>query len=54
VVKVYNDDINVCEQGLRLVIEETRKTVKASREMSFADIADLSIFRAAQRELGVK
>jgi ABC-type nitrate/sulfonate/bicarbonate transport system substrate-binding protein len=52
VVKVYNEDINVCEQGLRLVIEETRKTVKVSREIPFNEIADLSIARMAQRELG--
>jgi NitT/TauT family transport system substrate-binding protein len=54
VAKVYNEDIHVCEQGLRLVIEETKKTVKVSREMAFGDIADLSIFRVAQRELGLK
>jgi hypothetical protein len=54
VVKVYNEDPNVCEKGLRLVIDETKKTVKSSREMAFSDIADLSIFRVAQRELGFK
>ena len=54
VVKVYDDDINICEKGLRLVIDETKKTVKSSREMSFNDIADLSILREAQREMGVK
>jgi hypothetical protein len=36
------------------VIEETKKTVKSSREMSFNDIADLSILREAQREMGSK
>jgi NitT/TauT family transport system substrate-binding protein len=54
VVNVYNEDINVCEQGLRLVIEETKKTVKVSREIPFNEIADLSIARVAQRELGIK
>ena len=54
VVKVYDDDINTCEKGLRLVIDETKKTVKSSREMSFSDITDLSIRREAQRELGSK
>jgi len=54
VVNVYNEDINVCEQGLRLVIEETKKTVKVSREIPFNEIADLSIARMAQRELGIK
>src|SRR5262249_39191336 len=54
VVKVYNEDVNVCEQGLRLVIEETKKTVKTSREMPFNEIADLSISRIAQKELGTR
>jgi NitT/TauT family transport system substrate-binding protein len=54
VVNVYNEDINVCEQGLRFVIEETKKTVKVSREIPFNEIADLSIARVAQKELGIK
>lgn len=52
VAKVYNDDINVCEKGLHLVIEETKKTVKLSREFPFSEIVDLSILRQAQREMG--
>ena len=54
VVKVYDEDVNVCDKGLRLVIDETKKTVKSSREMSFSDVADLGIFRVAQKELGLK
>src|SRR5262249_26749582 len=54
VVKVYDDDINICEKGLRLVIDETKKTVKSSREISFNDIADLSMLREAQGEMGSK
>jgi NitT/TauT family transport system substrate-binding protein len=54
VAKVYDDDINVCEKGLRLVIEETKKTVKTNREVAFSDVADLSILREAQREMGIK
>jgi hypothetical protein len=54
VVRVYNEDVNVCEKGLRLVIDETKKTVKTSREMSFVEIADLSIVRDALREMGSK
>jgi len=54
VAKVYDDDINLCEKGLRLVIEETKKTVKATRDASFNDVVDLSMLREAQRELGLK
>ena len=54
VVRVYDDDINLCDKGLRLVIDETKKTMKLSRDVSYSEIADLSILREAQRELGIK
>lgn len=54
VVKVYDDDINLCEKGLRLVIDETKKTMKVTREVPLSEIADLSILREAQRELGIR
>jgi flagellar motor component MotA len=54
VVKVYDDDINLCEKGLRLVIDETKKTMKPSRDVPYNEIADLSILRDAQRELAGK
>ena len=54
VVKVYDDDINVCEKGLRLVIDETKKTMKVTRDVPLSEIADLSIIRDAQKELGTK
>ncbi len=54
VVKVYDDDINLCDKGLRLVIDETKKTMKLSRDVPYSEIADLSILREAQRELGIQ
>ena len=54
VVKVYDEDVNICEKGLRLVIDETKKTMKLNREVPLSEIADLSILREAQRELGGK
>ena len=54
VVKAYNDDGGVPEDGLRLGIEEARRVGKVDREISFADVADLSVLREAQRELGIK
>jgi len=38
-------------KGVRLVIDETRKTQKITREIPFSEVADLSILREAQREL---
>jgi hypothetical protein len=42
------------EQGFRLLIDEVKESVKATREVSFGDVSDMSILREAQRELGSK
>ena len=52
VVKVYNEDPSTCDKGLRLVVDETKKTMKLTRDVPYSDVADLSILREAQRELG--
>src|SRR5438128_8020197 len=54
VLKLFNDDGSVPEKGLILVIEELKKLGKVEREIASSDIADLSILREAQRELGIK
>ena len=54
VVKVFNDDGSLPEDGLRLLIEEAKKAAKVSREIALSDVADLSILREAQKELGIK
>jgi ABC-type nitrate/sulfonate/bicarbonate transport system substrate-binding protein len=54
VVRVYNEDVNVCDKGLRAIIDETKKTIKLSREISYGEVADLSIVREVQRELSGK
>lgn len=52
--KVFNDDGSLPEKGLRLVIEENKKIAKVAREVSPGEVADLSILREAQNELGIK
>ena len=54
VVKAYNEDGGVPESGLRLNIEEAKRVGKVDREISFAEVADLTILREAQKELGLK
>jgi len=54
VVKVYNEDPSVCEKGLRVMIEERKTTLKVNREVPLSEVADLSILREAQREMGTK
>jgi hypothetical protein len=50
----FNHDGNCPEDGMRLVIEEAKRSAKISREVSMKDVADLSILKEAQRELGIK
>ena len=52
--KVFNLDGNIPEDGLRLVIEQAKQELKITREVSPNEIADLTLLREAQRELGVK
>ncbi len=52
-LKAFSDDGSVPEDGLRLIIEETKKQAKVSREVSLSEVVDLSILREAQRELGI-
>ena len=54
VVKTFNEDGSIPEKGLRLVIDENKNAAKVSREISLSEIADLSILKEAQRELGIK
>ncbi len=50
----FNEDGSLPEKGFRVVIEETKNVLKVDREISFNEVADLSILREAQRELGIK
>ena len=52
--KAINEDGSLPEQGFRLLIDEVRESVKATREVSFNEVSDLSILREAQRELASK
>jgi ABC-type nitrate/sulfonate/bicarbonate transport system substrate-binding protein len=54
VSKAFNDDGSVPQDGLRLVIEEAKRTAKINREVSINEVEDLSILREAQKEMGIK
>jgi NitT/TauT family transport system substrate-binding protein len=50
----FSEDGTLPEDGLRVVIEEAKKAAKVDRQVSVSDVADLSILREVQRELGIK
>jgi hypothetical protein len=53
VSNAYSEDGTVPEDGLRVVIEEAKKNAKVSREVSINQVADLSMLKEAQREVGI-
>ena len=52
--KAFNQDGSVPQDGLRLVIEQAKKEAKVNREVAINEVADLTILREAQKELGIK
>ncbi|MET0643406.1 MAG: hypothetical protein ABWZ17_03465, partial [Candidatus Binatia bacterium] len=54
VLKLFNDDGSVPEKGLLLVIEELKKLAKVEREISPSEVADLSLLKEAQKEMGIQ
>ena len=52
--KAFNEDGSLPEDGLRLLIDEAKKAGKVSREITSSEVADLSILREAQKELGIQ
>ena len=51
---LFNADGAVPEDGLKLVIDQARRSAKIAREVAAADVADLTFLREAQKELGIK
>ena len=52
--KFFSEDGSLPEDGFRLLIEDVKKAAKVEREVAFSEVADLSILREAQKELGIK
>ena len=51
---LFNAAGNVPEDGLKLVIDQARRNAKVAREVTPAEVADLTFLRDAQLELGIK
>jgi ABC-type nitrate/sulfonate/bicarbonate transport system substrate-binding protein len=52
--KTLNGDGSPTEKGFRLLIEDAKQTAKVTRDVSVSEVADFSILREAQKELGIK
>jgi NitT/TauT family transport system substrate-binding protein len=53
-IKGFNLDGSMPEDGFRRLLDDTKRLMKLDREVALSEVADLSILREAQRELGVK
>ena len=53
-IKGFNLDGSMPEDGFRRLLDDTKRLMKIDREVALSEVADLSILREAQRELGVK
>jgi NitT/TauT family transport system substrate-binding protein len=53
-VKAFHEDGNVPEDGLRLIVEEAKRLGKVERDVPISEVADLSILKEMQRDLGIK
>lgn len=53
-VKTFSEDLGLPEGGLRLLIDEAKRVAKLNREVSLSDVADVSILREAQNEIGIR
>jgi NitT/TauT family transport system substrate-binding protein len=51
---LFNADGAVPEEGLKLVIDQARRSGKVTREVAPNEVADLTFLREAQAELGIR
>ena len=51
---LFNADGAVPDDGLKLVIDQARRSAKVTREVMPTEVADLTFLREAQAELGIK
>ena len=42
------------EDGFRRLLDDTKRVMKIDREVALSEVADLSILKEAQSELGIK
>jgi NitT/TauT family transport system substrate-binding protein len=51
--KAFSENGSLPENGLRVAIEEAKRVGKVERDVALSEVADLSILREAQKELGI-
>ena len=52
--RIFSEDGNIAESGLRSVIDQGRQAMKIDRPVAIEEVADFAPLREAQKELGIK
>ena len=52
--KIFSEDGGISESGLKLVVDQGREAMKIERPVANTEVADFSIIREVQKELGIK
>jgi NitT/TauT family transport system substrate-binding protein len=52
--RVFSRDGSIPEDGLRLVVEQAKKEMRITREVSLSEVSVLNLVRDAQHELGIQ
>jgi ABC-type nitrate/sulfonate/bicarbonate transport system substrate-binding protein len=52
--KVYNLDGSIPDEGLLAVIDQAVRETKLTRQVAVSEVADTTLLREAQKELGIK
>ena len=52
--RIFSEDGNIAESGLRLVIDQGRQAMKIDRPVAIEEVADFAPLREAQKGLGIK
>ncbi|HWH75915.1 MAG TPA: ABC transporter substrate-binding protein, partial [Candidatus Binatus sp.] len=53
-VNVFSADGSIPEEGMRIVLENLRKSMNIARQIQLAEVSDMAPLLEAQRELGIK
>ncbi len=52
--KIFSEDGSISESGLKLVVDQGREAMKIERPVANTEVADFTIIREVQKELGIK
>ena len=52
--KIFSEDGGMPEAGLKLVVDQAREAMKIDRPVANSEVADFTIIREAQKELGIR